>query len=758
MTKKMILLFFGILLIGTISAFDWSDGRIVAYYKLDNSTGDFYDMQRAFDIQNNGATQGVTGKINNSVDFESGDPDYANTSFYDFDTTEHYSYAVWLKVESLPASSYSVPITMANGVGSGSFDRNIRVYSSSGNICFGNTLVCLGGYTGNWIYVVGTYNGTLNTIYLNGTLINSTTASAGSNWANPTLELAFTEGSLTRYDGMIDELGIWNRSLTADEVLELWNGGSGVPYETTPTLLNITLNSPIDNYPFYETDYRNITLNASAKGSETATLSGVYYNLTNFSFYTNLSGSWAKNYTIDLTGTNTNFTTQTLEITLPTDEGILWGVQACDNSGNCSFSNNRTITYTEIAFGLCNATLTTPFINFTFKDESDSSSTTGQFSNAEFVYWLNERSLNKTYTYINNTNSTYYAFCFSPSNRNLNVDMYVQYRNSGSPQRIYDPTTTTLTNSTTNKTLYLLATDDGLYVTFQVLNTAGQQLSGVSVNATRIIDSETVLVGQGTTGASGTVTFWLNPDFEHTFSFSKTGYDTYSYSDTPTQSSYSVTLSGGETEVTESYTKGITKYILPINSSLVNGTTYTFGIQINSSYWDLDSYGFNLRLRNGTIITGNTTTTEGNLIVINYNTENQTRIYLDYYWVVEGNYTNRTIYWNVYNTEYSQWSIKYFFTDLSSYINSDLFGIDEFGRKLFIFLILFVSIGTLSYKYGVNSLLFLSAVIFGVVFFFDVAVGIIPTYVTNSGREIQHLYTFISGLIFALVGIREVTR
>ena len=32
------------------------------------------------------------------------------------------------------------------------------------------------------------------------------------------------------YDGLIDEVGVWNRALSGSEVAELYNGGSGDPY------------------------------------------------------------------------------------------------------------------------------------------------------------------------------------------------------------------------------------------------------------------------------------------------------------------------------------------------------------------------------------------------------------------------------------------------------------------------------------------------------------------------------------------------
>ena len=180
---------------------------------------------------------------------------------------------------------------------------------------------------------------------------------------------------------------------------------------------------------------------------------------------------------------------------------------------------------------------------------------------------------------------------------------------------------------------------------------------------------------------------------------------------------------------------------------------------MSSSFWDVDDYGFNLRLRNGSKITGGNTGVEDTTLSKVYNTGNQTRIYFDYYWIInDSTCLNSSIYWNVYSTEHTQWSIATFFTDLTLYIDSGVFGLDNFGRSLIIFLILFITIGTLSYKYGVSSQIFVSAIIFGVIFFFDVAIGLIPAFVTTKGYSISHLYTFLAGLVLIIVIYKEVSK
>lgn len=482
---------------------------------------------------------------------------------------------------------------------------------------------------------------------------------------------------------------------------------------------------------------------------------------------TAISNAWL-NYngsTYGATVTNTNGNDYNISYTMDVPIGYEYLNRTFNftyNIGGTNYSTaNNTQNVSLLYFTACNSTYADDSLNLTFKDETSGSYINATIPTSTFTYYIGSGLVNKSYTYTNITYHFNYTFCTTYSN-NMNVVPYIQYASSdyGYPQRIWNPSTQSYNNTNFNKILYLLKSEDGLYVTFQVVNTGQQTISGVNVNASREISGTTTLVGQGITGDDGSVTFWLNPDFEHTFYFSKTGYDTYTTSFAPTQSGYTVTLSGGTT-TQDSYSRGITKSIIPTNSSLINDTTYTFGFQLNSSYWDVEEYGFNLRLSNGTTIDGGSTGTEATFLTLDYDTNNQTRIYLDYYWLINGNYTNITVYWNVYNTQHTEWSIKTFFTDLTLYMDSGLFGIDDFGKKLLIFLVLFISIGTLGYKYGASDPLFLAGIVFGVIFFFDVAVGLIPSYTTTIGeveREIQHLYTFLAGLVLALVGMREVMR
>jgi hypothetical protein len=63
-------------------------------------------------------------------------------------------------------------------------------------------------------------------VYLNGSLFNhDATTSTGSNMTNSVLRLCSTGGNGTnKFEGYLDSVGVWNRSLNTDEIKALYNG------------------------------------------------------------------------------------------------------------------------------------------------------------------------------------------------------------------------------------------------------------------------------------------------------------------------------------------------------------------------------------------------------------------------------------------------------------------------------------------------------------------------------------------------------
>ena len=91
--------------------------------------------------------------------------------------------------------------------------------------------------TDEWIYFVGTYDGTTQKLYKNGSLLTTaTTSQTISNTTNA--RIAAQSYSLTNYfDGNLANVAIWNRALTSDEI----NTAMWASYDQLPTSIKVGL-------------------------------------------------------------------------------------------------------------------------------------------------------------------------------------------------------------------------------------------------------------------------------------------------------------------------------------------------------------------------------------------------------------------------------------------------------------------------------------------------------------------------------------
>jgi len=85
-----------------------------------------------------------------------------------------------------------------------------------------------------WYHVVATVSGTAMTVYVNGVSSGTKTFSGTRSFTDHN-NWAFCRGTdgVADYVGRLDEVGIWSRALTTDEITELYNAGAGLQYPFT---------------------------------------------------------------------------------------------------------------------------------------------------------------------------------------------------------------------------------------------------------------------------------------------------------------------------------------------------------------------------------------------------------------------------------------------------------------------------------------------------------------------------------------------
>lgn len=323
----------------------------------------------------------------------------------------------------------------------------------------------------------------------------------------------------------------------------------------------------------YETDSQqfNITINVSS-GIPTGNL---WWN------------SIKQTGTVTSLGNNIYRISKTLDI--PTSLGSklhFWEIALSGLIGN---TTTNTQTVSSVNLTVCGSSpQNVPYINFTYKNEtSTAETTTAYIPSSSWTYYINGGTglVNKTLSYALASESLSNAFCFSPTDRGVITDLVYSYDNAESQQRNFELNKYPLTNTTLAQTLYLLPTTDGLYSKFQVIDAVGDPISGVKLTITRTLGSSEITVTSASTDDSGFVTFFLNPDIVYTATTTKTGYDSITFTFTPTTDLRTITLGTGLSGIGNGTTiaTGTNYTILPSNTTLINNTDYTFSFIVNST-------------------------------------------------------------------------------------------------------------------------------------------------------------------------------
>ncbi len=199
-------------------------------------------------------------------------------------------------------------------------------------------------------------------IYVNGTEEDSETV-AFANFAN--LNFTFFDfkvgGGQTLSNSIIDEVGIWNRILTQQDISDLYNEGAGITITDLEPLAIVSLNSPPDSHVFNNFVVNSFNYYASNFSSSVSNLTNVTLNI------------WDGSGTL----VETNFTTLTGAINFTNlsigglDSGTyLWNYEACSTnttSSNCSVGDsNRTVEIQNFRENNYN------FENFTIETKTES--------------------------------------------------------------------------------------------------------------------------------------------------------------------------------------------------------------------------------------------------------------------------------------------------------------------------------------------------------------------------------------------------
>lgn len=205
--------------------------NLIAYYSLDDAT----DAESSFNLTNTGSTPFNAGKIDDGADFTPNDS--LNNNSVLASTSYPKSFSAWFKADTITGDDRTV-FSLSDG-SIHYYILKIRdsddhlVFRSNNNTQAADVDTGIVVSTGTYYHVVVIQNSSTSVdIWVDNVLTNDDATTFVA-----TVD-EFYLGYLGRssvwwFDGIIDEVGVWDRGLTADDVNNSYFNGDGQAYPLT---------------------------------------------------------------------------------------------------------------------------------------------------------------------------------------------------------------------------------------------------------------------------------------------------------------------------------------------------------------------------------------------------------------------------------------------------------------------------------------------------------------------------------------------
>lgn len=210
--------------------------NLVSYWKLDESSGNAADSVGSNTLTNTNTATFGAGKINNGTTLaRASSQRFLGGTTASLQPASALTFSMWIYVNKSPVSYCAIAGNTLSGNQRGYlFDMNVSGKSLAFQIGNGTWGIVSTTYTvGSWTHIVGTWDGATVRLYKNGTGVGTPVSKASITYTSCGFSLGTYYNDTTSanmFDGMIDEVGIWSRALSATEVTELYNSGNGKQY------------------------------------------------------------------------------------------------------------------------------------------------------------------------------------------------------------------------------------------------------------------------------------------------------------------------------------------------------------------------------------------------------------------------------------------------------------------------------------------------------------------------------------------------
>lgn len=203
------------------------------YWKMDEASGTREDSTAANnDLTDNNTVGSATGIISLGADFVAANSEYLSTAT-ELDavfTSNAWSVSLWAKPDDVTSTYALISRDVALNRQFLFAINSAGLYFERAGLPITNTST---GITTDFQHIVLTYNGTNLVAYIN-TVQNDSDAMTALPSVDASIDLNIGRrefvGSNYYANAIIDEVGIWSKVLSSDEITELYNGGAGFTY------------------------------------------------------------------------------------------------------------------------------------------------------------------------------------------------------------------------------------------------------------------------------------------------------------------------------------------------------------------------------------------------------------------------------------------------------------------------------------------------------------------------------------------------
>lgn len=217
---------------------------LISYWKLDEASGTRNDSHGSNHLTDNNTVGSTTGIISNGANFITANSEYlsrASNASLQMSGNTNFTISAWVNMTS--NADYSFVAKDDDASNSRDFNLGFTTggglgilfhIQSAGVLYVASSAI---GSTSTWYHLIAWYDSSNGQCHLrinDATTYNSSTGATGADASSAEFRIGAREyaGFESYMGGIIDEVGLWKRKLTSQEMTDLYNGGSGLPYSS----------------------------------------------------------------------------------------------------------------------------------------------------------------------------------------------------------------------------------------------------------------------------------------------------------------------------------------------------------------------------------------------------------------------------------------------------------------------------------------------------------------------------------------------